>query len=125
LKTQMRLVKIYGQPVDTHAQFRRKLIDKRGRPVVATFIPYDSAGKLIQDAAPVKIKLSARPSLAISKKDVRNLLGFVPAVRVAAVADTLAENGNAPSPAKSAGIKPGDVLARAGKYHWPDRAQLI
>jgi len=109
----MQLTAVAGEPVVRHDQYLDRLVSARGEPTPVTF-----QNQVTGETA--EVRLRAAPSLQVAPagdgRAIQHLLGFVPAVRVAAVAEG--------SPAAETGLRTGDVIARLGDLNFPHWAQL-
>ncbi len=108
----MRVTAVDGKPVAHYGQFREALLAARGREVPVTF--RDEAGNAVQ------VALAANPQPQINLNGDRmtpHVLGLESAVHIESVI-----GGSA---AEAAGIQPGDILARLGRYDLPSVEQVL
>jgi len=113
----MRIVAIDGKPVDDYGAYRRIINSSDGRPLDVTL-------KSPQDDATATVRVPLTPQWQWFKWTDRDgdeqfdihLMGFRPALTVGALSK---DHG-----AEQAGLKIGDMLARAGGTAWPTFDQL-
>jgi len=107
----MRIQQVAGQDAKRYDHFEQAISEARGQPVPVRFVD-PKTGQSID------ITLSAVPRLTSdSDKQPLNLLGLVPAVKLAGV---LKE-----SPAAKVGLEQGDLLTRIGSSLWPTWEQIV
>lgn len=111
LKPGMRLTVLDGKPIDAFYEYALRVEAAQGRTMVGTFTDPKSAET-------VKYDLAAEPSLITNADDTRHLLGLVPATRVVG----LAPEGQ--SPARDAGMRAGDLIAKIGSVAWPNTTEV-
>ena len=100
-----RIAAVNGKQITTYAQYLLAFDRSGGRPVSVTL--WDNA----QPNASSTFELDALPTLVRYPDKPANLLGLMPAGKLALVAEK--------SPAEKAGMKAGDILVKVGPLDWP------
>jgi len=100
----MRITAVDDQPVTDYSDYHAAVTAKLGKDVTVTFTEPES-GKTID------VTVAAFPGLVRQDDTQPNLLGLVPAVKIAYVFDK--------RPAQAAGIKAGDIVSSVQTLAWP------
>ncbi|MCG8509113.1 MAG: PDZ domain-containing protein, partial [Rhodospirillales bacterium] len=107
----MQVTAVDGKPVQDFHEYHDLVVAKQGEPVMVTFTALDSKST-------VQVPQHAVPLLTReSKQQPLHILGFVPALEIAAVVPG--------SAAEAAGVKTGDILVRLGEVDWPATREQV
>jgi len=126
-KTPMRAVRAGDQRLKTYTDLQHALAAAKGEPVDVTFQQTDRKGQPLSDAKTVTVSVAAEPTLTRAAyagdetEPPANLIGLTPATRIDGFPDP--EQGE--SPARDAGVQPGDLVASLQGEPWPTTEQLL
>jgi regulator of sigma E protease len=113
----MRIIEAGGKPIERFHEHEKIVEAAQGKPV--ELVLEDAQVAEGQTKQRVTIHVTAMPGLLprAGEPATRQLLGLVPAVTVSGMEDG--------SPAKEAGLEPGDVVVQIGAVRWPTMSGLV
>jgi len=116
LELGMTMTAVDGEPIDGNWQYQRAIRQSNGRPLKVAFKGADGeGGAVVVDVEPVTELQVHAPETGADGAATPHMLGLVPPVRINAVVDGSAADGE---------LEAGDLLAGIGEYRWPSMTEV-